>query len=122
MAFQPGPPAARLDTVRWKQHKYIQGSHTSRLRTCFPYREAICFQLVVHPSQWRGAILISSSALKRVRSVAVRVLLHPKKGSLRHMVLSCVSPEVRRIIQEMRDAVHEHLLQVFIPLLLTRHS
>ena len=31
------------------------------------------------------------------------------------MVLSCVSPEVRRIIQEMRDAVHEHLLQVYIP-------
>ena len=23
MAFQPGPPAARMDTVRWKQQTYI---------------------------------------------------------------------------------------------------
>ena len=38
MALQPGPPAARMDSIRWKQQNYIQGSHTSRLRTRLPRR------------------------------------------------------------------------------------
>ena len=69
--------------------------------------------MAIHPSQWRHPNFkqrVDACPLCRRAGAAA-----PEKGSLRHMMLSCVSPEIRPLIQEMRGAVHDHLLQVYNP-------
>ena len=69
--------------------------------------------MAIHPSQWRHPNFkqrVDACPLCRRAGAAA-----PEKGSLRHMMLSCVSPEIRPLIQEMRGAEHDHLLQIYNP-------